>query len=165
MTKKPADYALWQAYKRRVTPLRPQIETEESPQTLQKKLSSSTALNQPTLPPARKKTLGLQKLQYPKRVKAQATLDLHGMTREEASIALLHFLRKSQAMDLKNVLVITGKSTKKHLVGKGHETLSGALLQWLQQPTFKTLVSGYTQAPRNLGGSGAYLLQLRKTKP
>jgi DNA-nicking Smr family endonuclease len=83
-------------------------------------------------------------------------LDLHGLTRDEALAELPRFLRTAQAKGQAAVLVITGK---------GYNSTSGPVLQqavaaWLRDAG-RELVVEFAPAPREMGGSGAFVVFLR----
>jgi len=89
-------------------------------------------------------------------VQLDRQLDLHGLTREEALEALPPFLQAAQLADEKAVLVITGK---------GMHSTEGPVLQqvvaaWLRDQG-RAVVSEFAPAPRELGGSGAYVVFVR----
>ncbi len=89
-------------------------------------------------------------------VQLDRQLDLHGLTREEALEALPPFLQAARLADEKAVLVITGK---------GVHSAEGPVLQqvvaaWLRDQG-RALVSEFAPAPRELGGSGAYVVFVR----
>jgi DNA-nicking Smr family endonuclease len=83
-------------------------------------------------------------------------LDLHGLTRDEALAELPRFLRTARAKGQAAVLVITGK---------GYNSPSGPVLQqavaaWLRDAG-RELVVEFAPAPREMGGSGAFVVFLR----
>lgn len=87
-------------------------------------------------------------------------LDLHGLTREEALDALPRFLQSAQRKGQKAVLVITGK---------GHHSaeepvLHQAVASWLRDAG-RAFVLEFAPAPRELGGSGAYVVFVRPVPP
>ncbi|OGU15838.1 MAG: hypothetical protein A2076_14660 [Geobacteraceae bacterium GWC2_53_11] len=87
-------------------------------------------------------------------------LDLHGLTREEALEALPRFIRSAQMKEQKAVLLITGK---------GHHSpeepvLHQAVASWLRDAG-KASVLEFAPAPRDMGGSGAYVVFLRQLLP
>lgn len=96
---------------------------------------------------ARKRTL--------QRAKPQATLDLHGLTAEEALPRVDQFLRASQSEGLKKVLVIHGKGNHST---DGHAVLKDAIRSFVRRhPAVST-----TGVPdRSLGGEGAVWIALR----
>ncbi|MDD2897887.1 MAG: Smr/MutS family protein [Desulfuromonadaceae bacterium] len=83
-------------------------------------------------------------------------LDLHGLTREEALSALPRFLMSAQKNGQKAVLVITGKGNH----SPEEPVLHQAVASWLRDAG-KTSVVEFAPAPRELGGSGAYVVFLR----
>jgi len=88
-----------------------------------------------------------------------ATLDLHGHTQETAQNMLAGFLARQRQTGGGCVLVITGKGRR------GEGILRARLLEWLGTAAARTLVSGYAQAHRKHGGSGAWYIFLRKPPP
>lgn len=87
-------------------------------------------------------------------------LDLHGLTREEALEALPLFLRTAQQRDQKAVLVITGKGNH----SSEEPVLHQAVASWLRDAG-RTVVLEFTPAPREMGGSGAFVVFLRRLPP
>lgn len=85
-----------------------------------------------------------------------ATLDLHGYTMDAAQHQLESFLASHLSRGARCVLVITGKGRA------GEGVLRRQLLNWLGTSQAKHLVSGYAQAHRKHGGSGAWYIFLRK---
>jgi DNA-nicking Smr family endonuclease len=85
----------------------------------------------------------------------QDELDLHGMTRAEARIALVDFMRACLRRELRCVRVIHGKG----LGSKNREpVLKGKVRTWLAQ---REEVLAFCQAPPAYGGGGALLVLLR----
>lgn len=87
-------------------------------------------------------------------------LDLHGLTREEALDALPRFLLSAQKKGQKAVLVITGKG--KH--SPEEPVLHQAVASWLRDAG-RAIVLEFAPAPREMGGSGAYVVFLRQLPP
>jgi len=83
-------------------------------------------------------------------------LDLHGLTREEALAALPRFLDSARRKGQKAALVITGKGIN----SPGEPVLQQAIASWLRDAG-RGVVLEFTPAPRELGGSGAYVVFLR----
>jgi DNA-nicking Smr family endonuclease len=83
-------------------------------------------------------------------------LDLHGLTREEALDALPRFLRSARTRGRAAVLVITGKGNN----SPGEPVLQQAVASWLRDAG-RELVVEFTPAPREMGGSGAFVVFLR----
>ena len=82
----------------------------------------------------------------------QDGIDLHGMTREQASAAVVEFLEQCLARGLRCVRIVHGK---------GLGILKAKLGKWLPQ---RQEVLAYCQAPANDGGSGALLVLLKARK-
>ena len=87
-------------------------------------------------------------------------LDLHGLTREEALEALPRFLHSAQKKGQKAVLVITGKGNH----SPEEPVLHQAVASWLRDAG-RGIVLEFTPAPREMGGSGAYVIFLRQLPP
>ena len=88
-----------------------------------------------------------------------ATLDLHGMTQDEAYRALVRFLRAAYEADQRTVLVITGKGRGSSRIG----VLREAVPRWLNEAMNRRYIRGFLQAALKDGGEGAlYVLVKRK---
>ncbi len=107
-------------------------------------------------------------------VEIEARIDLHGLTRKRARADLLAFLNRAQAHGLHRVLVITGKGAGARALDRRKfepwdpesAPLPGVLrrsfTQWMDDPAFAGLVSGYAEANRRHGGAGAFYVMLRR---
>jgi len=126
--------------------------------------------------PASFEFTGLDRRQQQKllrgRVEIDARIDLHGESMETARMKLWRFLSRCADQGLRTVLVITGKGssdfTRHTLHGRGfHESeqrngrLRNALPDWLHEPEFRSLVSGFQPAHPKHGGGGAVYIKLR----
>jgi len=89
-------------------------------------------------------------------VSVDRQLDLHGLTREEALLALPRFLLAARSAEQKAVLVITGKGNN----SPGEPILQQAVASWLRDAG-KDLVLEFAPAPREMGGSGAFVVFIR----
>ncbi len=87
----------------------------------------------------------------------QATLDLHGQTAEKALRSLERFVTEAVSCRLKEIRVITGKGLRSE---KGVSVLKQTVEAWLHR-TGKKRIRAFSEAPRGLGGRGAYILYLR----
>ena len=86
---------------------------------------------------------------------AQDALDLHGLNREQARVALTEFITRSRRRGHRCVRVIHGKG----LGSPGKEAvLKTKVRTWL---ALRDDVLAYCQAPGRLGGGGALLVLLR----
>jgi DNA-nicking Smr family endonuclease len=94
-----------------------------------------------------------------------ATLDLHGMSREKAHTMLLAFLNVFYAQGARCLLVITGKGKKD---AKSGDKISGVLReslpQWLSVPEVKKMILAFDIAKPKHGGSGAFYILLRRKR-
>ena len=79
----------------------------------------------------------------------QDGVDLHGLTRDEASAAVVEFLEQCLARGLRCVRIVHGK---------GLGILRAKLRNWLPR---RQEVLAYCQAPASEGGSGALLVLLK----
>jgi len=93
-------------------------------------------------------------------VSVEYQLDLHGLTREEALLALPRFLLTARQKGQKAVLIITGKGN--HSVEE--PVLNQAVASWLREAG-RELIVEYAPAPREMGGSGALVVFLRTAQP
>lgn len=84
-------------------------------------------------------------------------LDLHGLTREEALTSLDRFISGAYNRSQKAVLVITGKGNN----SPDEPVLQGVVAGWLRDRG-KGMVAEFAPAPRQLGGSGAYVVFLKE---
>jgi DNA-nicking Smr family endonuclease len=84
-------------------------------------------------------------------------LDLHGFLRDEALLRLEHFVAAAYSGGQQAVLVITGKGIN----SPEGPVLQGAVAEWLSKKG-KGLVVEFSPAPRALGGSGAFVVFLKK---
>jgi DNA-nicking Smr family endonuclease len=93
-----------------------------------------------------------------------ARLDLHGMTQSEAHAALLSFLRRAQANDVRLALVVTGKGAGKttHETPKERGVLRRSVPMWLSLPEFRRFVVSFEEAHPSHGGQGALYLRMRR---
>lgn len=83
-------------------------------------------------------------------------LDLHGLTREEALLALSRFLLSARQKGQKAALIITGKGNH----SAEEPVLHQAVASWLRDAG-RDLVVEYAPAPREMGGGGAFVVFLR----
>ena len=84
-------------------------------------------------------------------------LDLHGFLKDEALVRLEHFIAAAFSRGQQAVLVITGKGIN----SPEGPVLQGAVAEWLKVKG-KGVVAEFAPAPRDLGGSGAVVVFLKK---
>ena len=87
-------------------------------------------------------------------------LDLHGLTRDEALLALPRFLKSARQRGQSAVLIITGKGNH----SPEEPVLNQAVASWLRDAG-RDLVVEYAPAPREMGGGGALVVFLRPVPP
>ncbi|MEZ8007214.1 MAG: Smr/MutS family protein [Amylibacter sp.] len=100
-------------------------------------------------------------------LEVEGTLDLHGLTADQAKAQLMAYITHSHAMGKRLIIVITGKG--KH---KGYDEfnrpIKGILRQnlpdWLSGPALSQKVLQVSQAQPKHGGSGAYYVYLRRKR-
>jgi DNA-nicking Smr family endonuclease len=104
-----------------------------------------------------------------------ARLDLHGESVETARVQLRRFLTDARAQGHRLVLVITGKGASPFSSHTLHGTshfhsperagrLRRMVLEWLNEPEFRSHVSGFQPAHPRHGGGGALYVRLRRPK-
>jgi DNA-nicking Smr family endonuclease len=109
-------------------------------------------------------------------VEVDARVDLHGSSRAVARGRLLDFLVQAHGRGHRTVLVITGKGeapfARHTLHGTGHfhtperqGVLRRAATEWLGEPEFTAVVSGFQPAHPKHGGGGAFYVRLRRAHP
>lgn len=92
----------------------------------------------------------------------EATLDLHGHTRDSGRQSLTTFLQSHQAAGRRCVLVITGKGLKGDDWSPG--VLREAVPGWLNAPPLRDIVLSFAYAQPQHGGSGALYVLLKRSR-
>jgi DNA-nicking Smr family endonuclease len=98
------------------------------------------------------------------RAQIQSTIDLHGMTWDEARTTLVRHIEKARRRGDKRVLVITGKGRDvgNAALSPGRPgVLRQALPDWLRGDDLAHHVVAFEPARPQHGGSGAFYIQLR----
>ena len=93
---------------------------------------------------------------------AEARLDLHGRTQDQAHDALRDFIQESRMARRRCVLVITGKGSVAS--GKGG-VLRQMVPRWLNEPSLRRHIIAITNAPESSGGAGALYVLLKSREP
>jgi len=83
-------------------------------------------------------------------------LDLHGLTRDEALAELPRFLRTARLKEQTAALIITGKGNH----SATEPVLQQAVAGWLRDAGREAVLE-FAPAPREMGGSGAFVVFLR----
>jgi len=97
------------------------------------------------------------------------TIDLHGMSREKAHIALSGFIRSHYERGSRCLLAITGKGVRKDMQADATQGIVRGVLremlpQWLDEPGLRPMVLAFDSAKQEHGGSGAYYILLRRKR-
>lgn len=168
------EHALWTGYTRSIKPLRSAKATDKA----SVKSSSTVAKEVPKPPRAAPRHEPLPPTKTPplapfdRRLKHRvargrdaidARIDLHGMTQNEAHVALLRFLRRAQSDGARIALVVTGKGRRTTTDGASESgVLRRQVPMWLALPEFRPFVVGFEEAHVSHGGQGALYLRLRR---
>jgi len=114
--------------------------------------------NIPDIPAAAKQS-GSSRLKQLRRgtIRLDYELDLHGLTRDEAVDALAMFIGGAFRRQQQAVLVITGRGNH----SPDEPVLKKAVEKWLRE-TGKEMIAEFLQAPKQLGGDGAFVVFMRK---
>ena len=160
---------LWSSFTRDIEALpKEQRLTEEQVRPVKKKQAAPTVLSSGQRQPVaqdkpdqspgegldRKTSEKFRKGQMP----IEATLDLHGMTQEQAHQALHEFIQRSYEGRRRCVLVITGKGED------GNGILKRMTPEWLDGRSVKNLILKTATAQPKDGGSGALYILLRRQR-
>jgi DNA-nicking Smr family endonuclease len=92
------------------------------------------------------------------KVSVEATLDLHGLTIEQAEKTVEAFIIGCYKQSKTYILIITGKGELSHTKA----TLRTEFPRFLANPKIAPVVISFTQAGRKHGFQGAYYVLLRK---
>jgi DNA-nicking Smr family endonuclease len=168
--------ALWSAFARSITPLRPGRAAPKLPpgKVEPRKPQRHLARHEPPPPPpppAKSPPLAPLERRLKQRVARgrdaiEARLDLHGMTQRQAHGALFAFLRRAQEDGKKLALVVTGKGSGKDARDGPSErgVLRRQVPLWLALPEFRSFVVGFDEAHVSHGGEGALYVRLRRVR-
>ncbi|MGQ0444073.1 MAG: Smr/MutS family protein [Beijerinckiaceae bacterium] len=96
------------------------------------------------------------------RAAPDASLDLHGLRRQEAFAALREFLARAQIEGARLVLVVTGKGARTPSADGTSGVLRKSVPIWLRGPEYRAIVLGFEEASRPHGGAGALYVRLRR---
>ena len=177
--------ALWQRISRDVTPLPRGVVALEEAETLEeeappppapKKIkkprrAALAATPAPPRPPALPELDPMAPVGVDRRtvrrlkrgqLTAEARLDLHGRTQDQAHDALQSFIQESRMARRRCVLVITGKGSVAS--GKGG-VLRQMVPRWLNEPALRRHIIAITNAPQSSGGAGALYVLLKSREP
>lgn len=91
------------------------------------------------------------------RIPAQDSLDMHGLTLDEARPVLEEFIRQARNCGLRCVNIIHGRGLR----SPAGPVLKEAIRTWMDSGPLRKLVMAYATAPPSDGGSGATYILLR----
>jgi DNA-nicking Smr family endonuclease len=86
----------------------------------------------------------------------EATLDLHGMTQDEAHAALNRFIARAHKNGKRHLAIITGKGSR------GEGVLRRNVPRWLDLPELRSQISAISHAAPEKGGEGVLHVLLKK---
>ena len=101
------------------------------------------------------------------KMEIEGTIDLHGLTADQAKIKLITFINHSYSLGKRLLIVITGKGKHKGF-DEFQRPINGVLRQnlpeWLSGPSVSNKVLQVTQAQPKHGGAGAFYVYLRRQR-
>jgi len=93
-------------------------------------------------------------------------IDLHGFSLEEAFNKIREVIESCYEKNLKNILVVTGKGLRSKVKENPYLSEDLSLLKYAVpnfiKDNFSEIISSIEEPDQNLGGSGAFLLRLKK---
>lgn len=89
---------------------------------------------------------------------AEARLDLHRMTVEQASEAVFRFIRDAQKYDLRSLVIVHGRGGRD---GSGKAVIKSYVNRWLPE---LEVVQAFASAQERDGGTGAVYVLLKKSE-
>ena len=93
-------------------------------------------------------------------------IDLHGFTLEEGIKKIREVIENCYEKDLRNILVVTGKGLRSKVKENPYLSEDLSLLKYaipnFIKENFFEIISSIEEPDQNLGGSGAFLLRLKK---
>jgi DNA-nicking Smr family endonuclease len=93
-------------------------------------------------------------------------IDFHGYTLEEAFKKIREIIENCYEKDLRNILVVTGKGLRSKVKENPYLSEDLSLLKYaipnFIKENFFEIISSIEEPDQNLGGSGAFLLRLKK---
>jgi DNA-nicking Smr family endonuclease len=140
----------WAQYARGVTPLRGKASPPSTPKPTARAPQRIAAAHADIATPDRRTLENLKR----GRMRPEARLDLHGMTREEAFAELAGFVARSQTRGVRVALVITGRSG----------VLRQEVPRWLERSDIRPRILGHAEAKPRDGGAGALYVLIRRPR-
>ena len=98
------------------------------------------------------------------KIKINSILDLHGLRVQEAKSMVYKFIKENYETNSRLLLIITGKGKRLGVEDgwRGKGVLKDLLPNWLKSILLSRFIIWYGIAPSQQGGSGAYLIYLKK---
>lgn len=185
MSRRPHDFDLWHDVANTVKPLRKTLGAKKTTAAKPKTATTHVAVHAPKTPAVHRPTpsksppplSGFDRRTTQKltrgNVEIDSRIDLHGTGIEMARVRLQRFLAEAKHQGYRTVLVITGKGdspfARHTLHGATHfdtperqGKLRRMVPEWLHEPEFRSLVSGFQPAHPKHGGGGAFYVKLRR---
>ena len=166
------DEALWHRTMRDVSPLKGGGSKAPEPQSAPaRRQARPEAVQSPALPgalvtPARLDVRTVRRITSGRQV-IDLTLDLHGLTQDQAFRLLCARVVSARRAGRRTLLVITGKGMVQAEAPQGEArrgVLKRAVPEWLAGPALASHVIGFAPAGPRHGGAGALYVVLRKPK-
>ena len=93
-------------------------------------------------------------------------IDLHGYSLQESFEKIKDVIESCYQKDLRNILIITGKGLRSKVKENPYLSEDLSLLKYAVpnfiKDNFSDIINSMEEPERNLGGSGAFLLRLKK---
>lgn len=89
----------------------------------------------------------------------QASIDLHAMTKDQASNAFSKFMISSYKRQLRCICIVHGKGTRGD---RSQPILKNLVYNWIYE--FSDIILGFCSCPAKFGGTGAILVLLKRNK-
>ncbi len=170
------DIEAWRAVTRTLTPLKTASRPPEPPPSVPAQPLPPAAYPAlaPTPPRVRPAPPGLQPIEEAirrklarGRLRADMTLDLHGMRQAEAHAALYAFLGRARGEGARVVRIVTGKgrgAAQDDLLGAPRGLLRRMVRHWLAAPDLRDYVIGFEESDPAHGGAGALHVRVRRLR-
>jgi len=164
------EQSLWNRVAQKVKPIpKEKKRITPEPSSPYRPLRKKPAFSLPSQEYSSGNPLTNHRIQRVRGVEIEARIDLHGLTLEQARLRLVKFLIRSQEDRCLWVLVITGKGRQKLEEEKSFDaplkkTLRDHVPLWLEEPILHPVVSAYTTAKPQDGGSGALYVRLKRLR-
>jgi len=93
-------------------------------------------------------------------------IDLHGYSLQESFVKIKNIVENCYQKDLRNILIITGKGLRSKVKENPYLSEDLSLLKYAVpnfiKDNFSDIINSIEEPDQSLGGSGAFLLRLKK---